>query len=109
MVIRLRSFCLQFVARISQSPRSRRPSPGCGCRCVLALFIPNNRGWTEWSEKDEKHRIGEMAMVGDGSAMLGNVHSPYIRGEALFRAGSVKEGIAEFQKIVDHPGIRFTE
>jgi DNA-binding winged helix-turn-helix (wHTH) protein/tetratricopeptide (TPR) repeat protein len=52
---------------------------------------------------------GEMAMVGDGSAMLGNVHSPYIRGEALFRAGRAKEGIAEFQKIVDHPGIRFTD
>ena len=52
---------------------------------------------------------GEMAMVGDGSAMLGNVHSPYIRGEALFRAGKVNEGIAEFQKIVDHPGIRFTD
>jgi DNA-binding winged helix-turn-helix (wHTH) protein/tetratricopeptide (TPR) repeat protein len=52
---------------------------------------------------------GEMAMVGDGSAMLGNVHSPYIRGEALFRAGRVHEGIAEFQKIVDHPGIRFTD
>jgi tetratricopeptide (TPR) repeat protein len=52
---------------------------------------------------------GEMAMVGDGSAMLGNVHSPYIRGEALFRAGRVQKGIAEFQKIVDHPGIRFTD
>ena len=52
---------------------------------------------------------GEMAMVGDGSAMLGNVHSPYIRGEALFRVGRVKEGISEFQKIVDHPGIRFTD
>jgi DNA-binding winged helix-turn-helix (wHTH) protein/tetratricopeptide (TPR) repeat protein len=52
---------------------------------------------------------GEMAMVGDGSAMLGNVHSPYIRGQALFRAGRIQEGIAEFQKIVDHPGIRFTD
>jgi DNA-binding winged helix-turn-helix (wHTH) protein/tetratricopeptide (TPR) repeat protein len=52
---------------------------------------------------------GEMAMVGDGSAMMGNVHSPYIRGEALFRAGRAKEGIAEFQKIVNHPGIRFTD
>ena len=52
---------------------------------------------------------GEMAMVGDGSAMLGNVHSPYIRGEALFRAARVREGLAEFQKIVAHPGIRFTD
>jgi DNA-binding winged helix-turn-helix (wHTH) protein/tetratricopeptide (TPR) repeat protein len=52
---------------------------------------------------------GEMAMVGDGSAMLGNVHSPYIRGEALFHDVRGQEGIAEFQKIVDHPGIRFTD
>ena len=51
----------------------------------------------------------EMAMVGDGSAMLGNVHSPYIRGQALFRTGKVQEGIAEFSRIVDHPGIRFTD
>ena len=51
----------------------------------------------------------EMALVGDGSAMLGNVHSPYIRGEALFRTGRVREGIAEFQRLVDHPGIRFTD
>jgi tetratricopeptide (TPR) repeat protein len=53
--------------------------------------------------------IGEMAMVGDGSAMLGNVHSPYIRGQALLRAGQVQAGIAEFNKIVEHPGIRFTD
>ena len=52
---------------------------------------------------------GEMAMVGDGSAMLGNVYSPYIRGQALLRAGQVQEGIAEFNKIVEHPGIRFTD
>jgi eukaryotic-like serine/threonine-protein kinase len=52
---------------------------------------------------------GEVAMVGDGAAMMGNVDSPYIRGEALFRAGRVQEGLAEFQKIVDHPGIRFTD
>ena len=41
--------------------------------------------------------------------MLGNVHSPYTRGEALFRAGRIPEGRAEFQKLVDHPGIRFTD
>ena len=52
---------------------------------------------------------GEMALVGDGSAMLGNVYSPYIRGQALLRAGHVQEGIAEFNKIVEHPGIRFTD
>lgn len=27
----------------------------------------------------------------------------------MFGAGLVKDGIVEFQKIVDHPGIRFTD
>ena len=40
-----------------------------------------------------------MAMVGDGGAMMGNVYSPYIRGEALFRTNRVQEGLAEFQKM----------
>jgi tetratricopeptide (TPR) repeat protein len=77
---------------------------------VLSAVLALDKG--DANEAVEDLRVtttGEMAMVGDGSAMLGNVHSPYIRGEALFRAGRVKEGIAEFQKIVDHPGIRFTD
>jgi hypothetical protein len=73
---------------------------------VLAMYKGNAN---EAVEDLQVTTTGEMAMVGDGSAMLGNVHSPYIRGEALFRAGRVKEGIAEFQKILDHPGIRFTD
>jgi hypothetical protein len=79
-------------------------------RPVLSALLAMDKG--DASEAVEDLHVtttGEMAMVGDGSAMLGNVHSPYIRGEALFRAGRLKEGIAEFQKIVDHPGIRFTD
>lgn len=73
---------------------------------VLAMAKGNS---PEAVEALQVATTGEMAMVGDGSAMLGNVHSPYIRGEALFRAGRVQEGIAEFQKTADHPGIRFTD
>jgi tetratricopeptide (TPR) repeat protein len=77
---------------------------------VLSAVLALDKGDANGSVEDlQATTTGEMAMVGDGSAMLGNVHSPYIRGEALFRAGRVKEGIAEFQKIVDHPGIRFTD
>ena len=74
-----------------------------------AIIALGKRNAPEAVEDLEATTAGEMAMVGVGSAMLGNVHSPYIRGEALFRAGRVKEGLAEFQKIVDHPGIRFTD
>jgi tetratricopeptide (TPR) repeat protein len=77
---------------------------------VLSAVLALHKGDANEAVEDlQLTTTGEMAMVGDGSAMLGNVHSPYIRGEALFRVGKVKEGIAEFQKIVDHPGIRFTD
>jgi eukaryotic-like serine/threonine-protein kinase len=77
---------------------------------VLGALLAMNKGDAHAAVEGLNVTItGEMAMVGDGSAMLGNVHSPYIRGEALFRAGRVREGLAEFQKIVDHPGIRFTD
>src|SRR5215831_4867251 len=77
---------------------------------VLSAVLALDRGDAKEAVEDlQVTTTGEMAMVGDGSAMLGNVHSPYIRGEALFRAGRFREGIAEFQKIVDHPGIRFTD
>jgi DNA-binding winged helix-turn-helix (wHTH) protein/tetratricopeptide (TPR) repeat protein len=77
---------------------------------VLSGVLALDKGNAQKAVEDlQVTTTGEMAMVGDGSAMLGNVHSPYIRGEALFRAGRVKEGISEFQKIVDHPGIRFTD
>jgi tetratricopeptide (TPR) repeat protein len=52
---------------------------------------------------------GELAMVGDGSAMLGNVHSTYVRGEMLLHSGHALEAVAEFQKLLDHPGVRFTD
>jgi eukaryotic-like serine/threonine-protein kinase len=77
---------------------------------VLSAILAMGKGNAPAAVEDlQVATTGEMAMVGDGSAMLGNVHSPYIRGEALFRAGRVQEGIAEFLKIVDHPGIRFTD
>jgi hypothetical protein len=77
---------------------------------VLSAVLSMDKGNASEAVEDlQVATTGEMAMVGDGSAMLGNVHSPYIRGVALFRAGRQPEGIAEFQKIVDHPGIRFTD
>jgi DNA-binding winged helix-turn-helix (wHTH) protein/tetratricopeptide (TPR) repeat protein len=77
---------------------------------VLSAVLAMDKGNAPEAVEDlQVATTGEMSMPGDGSAMLGNVHSPYIRGEALFRANRVSEGIAEFQKIVDHPGIRFTD
>ena len=76
---------------------------------LSAVLAMDNGNAPEAVEDLQVTTTGEMAMVGDGAAMMGNVHSPYIRGEALYRANRVQEGLAEFQKIVDHPGIRFTD
>jgi hypothetical protein len=36
---------------------------------------------------------------------LGGLHSAYVRGEALLATHRHAEAVAEFQKILDHPGI----
>jgi DNA-binding winged helix-turn-helix (wHTH) protein/tetratricopeptide (TPR) repeat protein len=51
----------------------------------------------------------EMALVGDGSAVLGNVHSAYMRGEAYLAVDRVPEALSEFQKLLDHPGLCFND
>jgi eukaryotic-like serine/threonine-protein kinase len=51
----------------------------------------------------------EMALVGDGPAVLGNVHSPYVRGEALLIVDRAPEALSEFQKLLDHPGLCFND
>jgi eukaryotic-like serine/threonine-protein kinase len=77
---------------------------------VLSAVLAMDKGNAPKAVEDlQVTTAGEMALVGDGGAMMGNVHSPYIRGEALFRTNRVQEGLAEFEKIVDHPGVRFTD
>ena len=39
------------------------------------------------------------------SYYLGGLHSAYVRGESLIAARRCAEAAAEFQKILDHPGI----
>jgi tetratricopeptide (TPR) repeat protein len=51
----------------------------------------------------------EMALVGDGSAVLGNVHSAYVRGEAFLTVDRAHEALSEFQKLLDHPGLCFND
>jgi DNA-binding winged helix-turn-helix (wHTH) protein/predicted Zn-dependent protease len=51
----------------------------------------------------------EMALVGNGFAVLGNVDSTYVRGEAYLSGGHGKEAATEFQKLLDRPGIVFDD
>src|SRR5262249_3513874 len=48
----------------------------------------------------------ELAVNGlDINVHLGGLHSAYVRGEALIALRRYAEAAAEFQKILDHPGI----
>jgi len=75
-------------------------------RAVIAM---KNRAPQTAIDLSQPALPGEMALVGDGSAILGNVQSAYVRGEAFLSAGQSSEALSEFQKLLDHPGIRFND
>jgi tetratricopeptide (TPR) repeat protein len=51
----------------------------------------------------------DLAIPGSWFAFFGNLYAPYIRGQAYLSAHRYNEAIGEFQKILDHPGIVFTD
>jgi tetratricopeptide (TPR) repeat protein len=81
------------------------------------IYLPGLRGLVAVQRRDFSRAIdvlapalaGEMAIVGDGFAVMGNVDSAYVRGLAYFGAGEPANALTEFQKLVDHPGIVFDD
>ena len=47
----------------------------------------------------------ELGSPSAGITSLANLYPVYLRGEAYLRAGQGQEAAAQFQKIIDHPGI----
>jgi serine/threonine protein kinase/tetratricopeptide (TPR) repeat protein len=47
----------------------------------------------------------EMGAPSAGITFLANLYPAYIRGEAYLQAGQGQQAAAEFQKLIDHPGI----
>jgi DNA-binding winged helix-turn-helix (wHTH) protein/tetratricopeptide (TPR) repeat protein len=81
------------------------------------IYLPGLRGLVAVQRRDFGRAIdvltpalaGEMAIVGDGFAVMGNVDSAYVRGLAYLGAGQPANAMTEFQKLVDHPGIVFDD
>ena len=51
----------------------------------------------------------DLAIPGSWFGFFGNLYAPYVRGQAFLAARRYNEAAAEFQKILDHPGIVFTD
>jgi serine/threonine protein kinase/tetratricopeptide (TPR) repeat protein len=51
----------------------------------------------------------DIAIPGSWFGFFGNIYAPYVRGLAFLAARRYTEAAAEFQKILDHPGIVFTD
>ena len=51
----------------------------------------------------------DLAIPCSGFGYFGNLYAPYVRGQAYLKANRYADAIAEFRKILDHPGIVFTD
>jgi tetratricopeptide (TPR) repeat protein len=85
--------------------------------CVKFTYLPVHRALAALNRGDSTAAIEQLqtaapydlAVPCSGFGYFGNLYSPYVRGQAYFRAQRYAEAIAEFQKILDHPGIVFTD
>lgn len=51
----------------------------------------------------------DLAIPGSWFAFFGNMYAPFVRGQADLSAHRHRQAVAEFQKILDHPGIVFAD
>jgi eukaryotic-like serine/threonine-protein kinase len=51
----------------------------------------------------------DLAIPGSWYGLFGILYAPYVRGQAFLAAHRYTEAVAELQKILDHPGIVFTD
>lgn len=51
----------------------------------------------------------DLAVPGSWSGFFGNMYPVYFRGVAYLAAGRSEEAAVEFQKMLDHPGLMFSD
>ena len=85
---------------------------------VTFTYLPVLRGLAELRRGKPEHSVErlqvalryELAANGlNFEIFSGGLHSAYVRGEALMAARRYAEAAAEFQKVLDHPGIVGTD
>jgi tetratricopeptide (TPR) repeat protein/tRNA A-37 threonylcarbamoyl transferase component Bud32 len=85
--------------------------------CVRFTYLPIHRALLamhrgESSSAIEQLQVAapyDLAIPCSWFGFFGNLYAPYVRGEAYLAAQRYAEAAAEFQKILDHPGIVFTD
>jgi len=75
-------------------------------RALAALHLNNARGALEQLQVSAPY---DLAAPCSGFGYFGNLYAPYVRGLAFLSAQRYTEAGAEFQKVLDHPGIVFTD
>ena len=75
-------------------------------RALVALNAGNAPGAIEQLQAAAPY---DLAIPCSGFGFFGNLYAPYVRGQAYLAAHRYAEAAGEFQKILDHPGIVFTD
>jgi eukaryotic-like serine/threonine-protein kinase len=84
---------------------------------VRFTYLPIHRALVALSQDNSSAAIEQLqvaapydlAIPGSWFAFFGNMYAPYVRGQAYLSAHRYGEAVSEFQKLLDHPGIVFTD
>jgi len=85
--------------------------------CVRFNYLPVYRAIVALNHNDASSALQELqtaapydlALPCSAFAFFGNLYAPYMRGRAWLSAHRYTEAAAEFRKVLDHPGILFTD
>jgi serine/threonine protein kinase/tetratricopeptide (TPR) repeat protein len=85
--------------------------------CVKFTYLPIHRALVALNRGEATGAIEQLqgaapydlAIPCSGFGYFGNLYAPYVRGEAYLASHRYAEAAVEFQKVLDHPGIVFTD
>ena len=85
--------------------------------CVRFTYLPIYRAVLALNHNDPSTALAQLqtsvpydlAVPCSWYGFFGYLYAPYVRGEAYLAAHRYTEAIAEFQKLLDHPGIVFVD
>jgi eukaryotic-like serine/threonine-protein kinase len=85
--------------------------------CVKFTYLPIHRALVALNQGDPSSAIEQLQVTAPFDLAIpcswfgffGNLYSSYVRGEAYLAAHRYPEAVAEFKRILDHPGIVFTD
>jgi tetratricopeptide (TPR) repeat protein len=84
---------------------------------VRMVYLPELRALTALHDNDPKKTLDllqapaqfELGVPGSWSGFFGNLYPAYLRGEGYLQSHRDSESVTEFQKVLAHPGIVFSD